>query len=649
MSFRRILLLLAACLVIGPVRPQIIRTETQLVVVDVVVTDKKGNYVKGLTAKDFHVMEDNKEQAIKNFSAESDSGSGQKRSVVLFFDSSTMNLRETALAQQAAIKFVDAGLVEAKGDGGRMIAVANFSGSVKIVQNFTDNADRVKRAVNGVMGSSQFDSSNTSLSNTAADFGARDLFAGLRTLARNLSGLPGRKIIVFFAGGYPATSQRASELTEAIEAANISNVAIFPIEVRAAATGATPSSLRDISDSTPAPSRFGGGRSSTQMRGTPSDTAANNAPVDTAAATRQILDTLADKTGGMTLHGTNDVFASLAKVGQEQNAYYQLSYTPPESAEGSCHKLHVKVDRDGATVRSRSDYCKAKPQQVLAGKPVERDLESRAASSQSGNIDASMQLPFFYTSPNVARVNVAMEITPNALKFEKQKDKFHAALDILGLAYLADGSVGARFSDTLKLDFADQKQIDDLKQKPLHYENKFDIASGQYDLKVVFTSGGESFGKLEMPLVVEPYDKAQLNLSGLALSKEFRAASDVSLDLDALVDDRTPLVANGLRIIPYGGSRFKKTDLVTLYAEMYETSDVSAGLRIRILDRKTGDSKGDSGLMKVDGPKSAGSGVVPLAMKIPIADLAAGAYVLEVQAVEPSGKAVKRTSDFEIE
>ncbi|MGH9591970.1 MAG: hypothetical protein ACRD5L_02685, partial [Bryobacteraceae bacterium] len=200
----------------------------------------------------------------------------------------------------------------------------------------------------------------------------------------------------------------------------------------------------------------------------------------------------------------------------------------------------------------------------------------------------------------------------------------------------------------LKLDFTDQKQIDDLKQKPLHYENKFDIASGQYNLKVVFTSGGESFGKLEMPLVIEPYDKT-FNLSGLALSKEFRAASDVSLDLDALVDDRTRLVANGFRIIPYGASRFKRTDPAIFYAEIYEPGDVSAGLRIRILDRQTGDSKSDSGPMKVDLQKIEGSGAAPLALRIPIAKLAAGSYVLEVQAVSTAGKVVKRTADFEIE
>ena len=47
---------------------QAIRTETREVRVDVVVTDKKGEYVTDLTQKDFKVYEDNKEQSIINFS-----------------------------------------------------------------------------------------------------------------------------------------------------------------------------------------------------------------------------------------------------------------------------------------------------------------------------------------------------------------------------------------------------------------------------------------------------------------------------------------------------------------------------------------------------------------------------------------------------
>ena len=50
----------------------VIKVETRLVLVDTVVTDKKGAYVRDLTAKDFKVWENNKEQPITSFSYEDD-------------------------------------------------------------------------------------------------------------------------------------------------------------------------------------------------------------------------------------------------------------------------------------------------------------------------------------------------------------------------------------------------------------------------------------------------------------------------------------------------------------------------------------------------------------------------------------------------
>ena len=47
----------------GPV----IRSESRLVRVDAIVTDKKGNYVTDLTADDFKVFEDNKQQKVNSF------------------------------------------------------------------------------------------------------------------------------------------------------------------------------------------------------------------------------------------------------------------------------------------------------------------------------------------------------------------------------------------------------------------------------------------------------------------------------------------------------------------------------------------------------------------------------------------------------
>src|SRR3974390_2167681 len=56
-----------------------IHAETRLVLVDTVVTDKKGNYIRDLEAKDFKVWEDNKEQPIKSFSFEEGNASGKEQ------------------------------------------------------------------------------------------------------------------------------------------------------------------------------------------------------------------------------------------------------------------------------------------------------------------------------------------------------------------------------------------------------------------------------------------------------------------------------------------------------------------------------------------------------------------------------------------
>src|SRR5690348_9363191 len=91
--------------------PGVIKAEANLVLLDVVATDKKGNYVRDLESKDFHVYEDNSEQKIISFSRASDANGpnapSQKRYLVLFFDDSTMDTADQARARQAAAQFID--------------------------------------------------------------------------------------------------------------------------------------------------------------------------------------------------------------------------------------------------------------------------------------------------------------------------------------------------------------------------------------------------------------------------------------------------------------------------------------------------------------------------------------------------------------
>jgi hypothetical protein len=375
-----------------------------------------------------------------------------------------------------------------------------------------------------------------------------------------------------------------------------------------------------------------------------------------ASTNQQVLFALAEGTGGFVIANNNDLLGGLEKIAKEQNEYYILGYTPTDTPEGSCHTLRVKVDRGGTNVRSRSGYCNVRPVDLLAGNPVEKNLESRAAGTQAGNVTASMQAPFFYTGPNTARVNVAMEIPPEAVTFEKEKKKFHSVLNVLGIAYKPDGTVGARFSDAVKLDMDNKKELEAFKEQPFHYESQFEVAAGQYTLKVVFNSGGDSFGKLEVPLTIDPYDGKQFSLSGLALSKQIHPAAEMQTGLDAeLLEGRTPLVTKGMQMTPAGSTRFKKTDMSGVYVEIYEPllatpNPPVVGLQLRILDRKSGEQKQDSGLVNMAAFIQTGNPVVPVGLKLLAESLAPGAYRVELQARDSAGKtSVLRSADFDLE
>jgi hypothetical protein len=365
---------------------------------------------------------------------------------------------------------------------------------------------------------------------------------------------------------------------------------------------------------------------------------------------------LADGTGGFMIANTNDLFAGLDKIGKEMDEYYILGYTPPEAAVGTCHALRVRVEQKDTSVRFRTGYCNGKTQDVLAGNPVEKTLESRVSGSAAGNIAATIQTPFFYTGPNVARVNIAMEIPASALKFEKEKGRFQAEMNVLGVAYKPDGSVGARFSDTIKRDFEDKKQVEAFQQLPFHYENQFEAASGDYNLKVVFSAGGSNFGKLEAPLKIEPWS-SQFGLGSIALSREFHPAAQMGALDASLIEDKVPLIAGGAQVIPYGSNKFTKAAPPVFYTEVYEPLLLNAdpknkpviGLTIRVLDRNTKEQKYSSGLMPLNMNGVPDNPTVPLAEKIPLDNVPPGQYTVEVQARDTAGKSATRTADFDLQ
>ena len=242
--------------------------------VDAVVTDKKQHYIEDLQAKDFHVYDNDEEQKISSFTHGSGPagpngpGGGNRRYVVLFFDNSTMSIGDQALARKAAAQFIDKTT-----SGDRVMAVIEFTGTFHLVQNFTDNADLLARAVKTIKTSAVNPNAppdalaataslaappvtstvgGYSLTSMEADFGAQNLLYALRDVSKMLAPIPGRKSLILFSAGFPLNDEYLPELTAAIDAANKANVAIYPLDVRGVFTGAP-----DITAPSPSPTGLG--------------------------------------------------------------------------------------------------------------------------------------------------------------------------------------------------------------------------------------------------------------------------------------------------------------------------------------------------------------------------------------------------------
>jgi VWFA-related protein len=758
----------------------VIRRETKLVLVDAVVTDKKGNYIHDLAQNDFKVYEDNKEQSISTFSAGADptvQPNTQRHYLILFFDNSTMAAPDQIQARGAARKFI-----EANAAPDHLMAIVDFGGALRIVQNFTANANLLQAAVSGVKTSSvdpnapspdaafTVASANpsaigmSSLRSAEADFGARSMLLALRSLAKNLRGVPGRKMVILFSGGFPLTTENQSELTATIDACNKANVAIYALDARGLVASAPGGSARNRATSgkalavsthsdghnaslrahlvlaayparaLPDPQRpggggggppgggggtggggggrggggaggggtggggrggggtgggtggsggrgggtgggTGGGRGGTGGTGGSRGGGGGNPGVAnsnymnsvytqprmivpqfpaTASTNQQILAALAEGTGGFTIFNTNDLLGGLARIGREQNEFYILGFAPGDTPEGSCHTLKVKMNRGGLNVRSRSGYCNVRTANVLEGKPMEKQLEAHAAGSQPGSIRAAMEAPYFYTAPNTARVNLAMEIPADSFQFNKEKGKYHASLNVLGIAYRADGTIGAKFSDAVNLDL-EKDEWKEFTKSPYRYENQFDAAAGSYKLTVVLSSAGDAFGKFESPLSIDAFDGKHFSLGGVVLSNATQKVTDIPESMDAvLMEDRKPLVVKGIQILASGSNRFKHTDNVVVYSEIYEPLLTSenppvVGMGYTIYERASNNKLFASGAQRADTFIQKGNPVVPVGLKLKMDDLKPGSYRLLVQAVDSANNhSPDRFVDFDI-
>jgi hypothetical protein len=345
---------------------------------------------------------------------------------------------------------------------------------------------------------------------------------------------------------------------------------------------------------------------------------------------------------------------------------YVIAYALPESPDGSCHQIKIKVRYRDAFVFARSQYCNSKhhASDPLSGTMLGKQMESELTSGKVGKIGITPLAVAFHTDSDAARVHIAVDWPSESLKRDSTMN------GILGIVFTKDGTPVTRFSDLSEFfSGAQNRELmgGDWDPSPAtimtRYERQFILPPGEYDLGIVL-SDGKNFGRARIPLTVDSYDRKELAISAISLCKQIQGApfhspqhwpktpGDGTAKLPGIY---VPLVSNDMEFKPTGDPRFKKGKTLYTYFEIYEPlpmqqSPATVQFQMRIVDLKTGEAKSDSEPISAALYAKAGSPVIPIGRGIDISKLPKGSYRLDVQAMDSAGQSTPwRSANFTVD
>jgi VWFA-related protein len=401
------------------------RTNTRLVLVDVVVTDKKGQPVTALKAEDFTVEENGKKQKVSILvppgpapqvaptpappgilSNRPEHVAPAGIPTVLLLDATNSPFKDQAYARSQMLKYA-----AEQGKSGRPIAVVALTDRLHVLQQFTSDPQVLLAAIKNFRPEEQILQPGAGPAPSAVPpdmsgpgtFGIQLLIAqhevsgfanlqvghdmerrtlitieAMRSLARMLGGLPGRKNVLWLTANFPfdlipddrtisdaelaadlpnvrqkslqvnaagsiAAEQRslhAREIRESEAQLASANIAIYPVDLNGLVGG--------MEGSAAISTAHGG-----------ADMLANIAiaQVESLQASQGTMREVAAETGGKPYMNQNEIKEGIALAAADDKASYQLGYYPENKKwDGKYRNIKVKVAQGDTQIRYRKGY-----------------------------------------------------------------------------------------------------------------------------------------------------------------------------------------------------------------------------------------------------------------------------------------------------
>jgi VWFA-related protein len=569
------------------------RSNVSVVVVDVVVRDRGGAIVRGLTADDFEVREDNRPQQIRSFDFEEVATTppvasaappllatvtatpaspaapaaspapvrredlAGRRLIVLLFDLSSMQPDELDRAGQAAVDYVDTQMTSSD-----LVAVATIDAALDVLTDFTADRDAVKHAlarftaVDGVaFETPAAETAATDEAGGAAGTGAEyDVFnndarlRAIKTLADALAPVEQKKAILYFSSGMARSGgDNQVELRGAIGAAVRANVSLYPVDTRGL------QAVVPGGDATKA-SIFNAGAFSGKAVGR---------QFDQLAASQETLQTLAADTGGKAFTDNNAFGDAFTQVIRDTSAYYLLGYNSTNDAkDGRFRRISVRVKRPDLRVEHRKGYYAERDFAHTGRQDRERELQEQLASPVSStDIPVFMSAGWFRLSND--RYYVPLSIAIPSGRGSSDPPQGTTEFDVLGAVRDEQGRPVGRIRQTLKLADGGGRQV--------LYQSGLVLPPGRFSAKVVVRDNGEgAVGSFETGVFVPDLRRAPVKVSSVTLSTQLRPATGRRRT-------ENPLVRDGVEMLPSLTHVVDRQQKMYFYYEVYEPETPASG------------------------------------------------------------------------
>lgn len=357
---------------------------------------------------------------------------------------------------------------------------------------------------------------------------------------------------------------------------------------------------------------------------------------------RSALMAVAEDTGGRSIVGSNDFTSGFAAIVRDNSTYYVLGYMPePDHRDGKFHAVQVRVKRPGVAVRARKGYlaptASSRPNDV----PFVDDLAAatrRVLTSPIGLSGLNVELS---TAAYVGEVREERSVV--------LVGRVHGSLRLDAKAQLAfgyqifgkDGKVKAGELKALSLNLG-PASLARARDTGLHFVQRVSLPPGAYEVRVAAHQPDGAAGSVVAPLNVPDFD-APLSLSGLTL------ATDASRAQLMFIDDKRTTTALGISATSL--RRFRRDDTLSTYVEVYSNDQKVASrdisLRAMILDdagREVMTENGSATAELSGRPKP-----MPFTLRLRLSGLAAGQYVLVVEATSQRRRGVSATRQIPFE